>query len=391
MPPHLSLDSDPSYLLPHADCSPLGSSPTLCVVYLLHLIPRLNASPAFTDSMHDKIAAAVAVPWAPLGSVATGYASGSPYWRNDNESIKFLWNLMKPFTESSGIQPVDGIYAGFENAKMMMYSRESPPINNMDLTLYVASDSNSTCPSTDSPCLKSWPGATDPTNGSPIGSYRANASFDCRGRPWYTRSKGMPITGFGTQSGATWSEIYTFMQGGYSKVGITAARHVLSADGSFLGVAGVDFFLDSIEEILKSSTKTSKGTLIVFVVDDDGKMISSSVDDTVTRINLNGVEEQQNARNNTNAVIGAVANSVMSEFGGWDAASGLVKIVDVAPIGLHYYQSLNLTDDYGLHWHVAVVEVVQCDKGYYVAPTWAVDRPAAGTTECKAASWNLCA
>jgi hypothetical protein len=44
--------------------------------------------------------------------------------------------------------------------------------------------------------------------------------------------------------------------------------------------------------------------------------------------------------------------------GGWDKMNGTVASVVVEGKGLNWYQSRVLRDQYGLHWHVVVVETV---------------------------------
>jgi hypothetical protein len=63
------------------------------------------------------------------------------------------------------------------------------------------------------------------------------------------------------------------------------------------------------------------------------------------------------AANSTNRVIGAVARAVNAR-GGWAATAGQVVTIDVPSLGLFWFQHLNLTDQYGLMWHVAVAQVV---------------------------------
>jgi hypothetical protein len=63
------------------------------------------------------------------------------------------------------------------------------------------------------------------------------------------------------------------------------------------------------------------------------------------------------AANSTHRVIQAVAQDVDAR-GGWAKTAGRVYTVDVPSLGLHWFQHLNLTDPYGLKWHVAVAQVV---------------------------------
>jgi hypothetical protein len=62
------------------------------------------------------------------------------------------------------------------------------------------------------------------------------------------------------------------------------------------------------------------------------------------------------ATNSSNRVISSVAREV-DKRGGWAKTSGEVVTTDVASLGLYWFQHLNLTDQYGLRWHVVVAEV----------------------------------
>jgi hypothetical protein len=124
-----------------------------------------------------------------------------------------------------------------------------------------------------------WNNATDPITGAHEGGPTyTGASYDCRGRLWYQTSKASTAVEAASRGGAVgtvWSPPYLFRQSG--TVGLTAARHLVTGEGAFVGVAGADFEMSSVEALLRDSTDASGGTLTVFVVDADGKMISSSV------------------------------------------------------------------------------------------------------------------
>mmetsp|Transcript_38171 Transcript_38171/g.49396 ORF Transcript_38171/g.49396 Transcript_38171/m.49396 type:complete len:453 (-) Transcript_38171:2219-3577(-) len=53
-------------------------------------------------------------------------------------------------------------------------------------------------------------------------------------------------------------------------------------------------------------------------------------------------------------------------IGGWIAANGTIFTSQIDGKGLYWAQSTELTDDYGLHWHVVLVEQVSCEVGYYI-------------------------
>jgi len=66
------------------------------------------------------------------------------------------------------------------------------------------------------------------------------------------------------------------------------------------------------------------------------------------------------AANSSDRVIRAVGQEVDAR-GGWATTAGQVITMDVPSLGLFWFQHLNMTDPYGLKWHVAVAQVVSVD------------------------------
>jgi hypothetical protein len=92
----------------------LAPEPTLLPAPMTLLVAlwlcRIFSFAAFTSSMLDKVASAVAVPWAPLGSIAAAFSSyrvkstdathvGGYTIMDDNATAAVLWMLMKPYAE----------------------------------------------------------------------------------------------------------------------------------------------------------------------------------------------------------------------------------------------------------------------------------------------------
>ena len=123
-------------------------------------------------------------------------------------------------------------------------------------------------------CYVQWDNATNPVTGVREGGPTQATSFDCRIRPWYIASKTSTEVVRGA-AGPIWSAPFLLVQ--TNTLGLAAARRIITKDGAFVGVAGIDFELSTIERLLRDTTAASGGTLTVFVVDSVGKMISSSV------------------------------------------------------------------------------------------------------------------
>ena len=262
-----------------------------------------------------------------------------------------------------------------------MYER-SPEYRKRPVTFLYTRDSNFTCYKNNveySGCFVRWNNATNQETGAREGgSTYTEPDFDCRKRPWYIDSKANSELRAGAV-GAMWSAPYVFIQSG--TIGLTASRHLVTKDGSFVGVVGADFELSTLKALLEDSASAAGGTLIAFVVDSFGKIISSSVtnsrsfsfiyyitirmtflatwaflQESDTTISADGTT-QLLAANSSNRVISAVAKEV-DERGGWATTSSQVVTIDVPSLGLYWFQHLNLTDQYGLRWQVVVAEVV---------------------------------
>ena len=82
--------------------------------------------------------------------------------------------------------------------------------------------------------------------------------YDARIRPWYIEAV--------AAGRRTWSPIYVFPNSGFP-VGITAARPLFSPSAQLVGVAGVDFVLDSIDSILTKFAPLN--STIVYILDGD--------------------------------------------------------------------------------------------------------------------------
>ena len=172
--------------------------------------------------------------------------------------------------------PIDALHVGFENAKFIMYERTTT-YHERSISFAYSRDANYTCYQNDTSirgCYVQWDNATNPVTGAYEGGPTQVTSFDCRIRPWYEASKASTEVRGGA-AGAIWSDPYILVQTG--TVGLTAARHLVTKDGSFVGVTGADFELSTLEGLLQESAETSADTLTVFVVDSAGRMMACSV------------------------------------------------------------------------------------------------------------------
>jgi hypothetical protein len=144
---------------------------------------------AFAESMVDKVADGMSVPWNPLSSIYAAFSSnwifdedGTLLSQDDNATARVLWIMMKPFVDGIGINnPIDAIYAGFESGKFLLYGTTSVPKR----PVYYAhmSDRNHSCTEYGSPCWDNFENVTNSETGETYGPPTSHAKYDCTLRP----------------------------------------------------------------------------------------------------------------------------------------------------------------------------------------------------------------
>jgi serine/threonine protein kinase/membrane protein implicated in regulation of membrane protease activity len=289
--------------------------------------------------------------------------SGFVEYVDHNHTQEYFWALFKPF-QMEEASSIDVIYAGFENGMFIGYGTPAPG------KLYFELNENSTCYEDDGdeikPCWRIYLGnSTDETTGKIAGPPTITGKYDPRGRPWYTKS---------LSTGSIWTDPYIFAD--YGVLGITAAIQLETDEGEIIGVGGADYQLGSLQTVLVEMVE-GYDDLLIFIVDNSGNMMAASVPGASITDDL----EQIVANESSVAVISAIANHIEKPrnaggLGGWVAANGTVMTIDVDGEGLYWAQSTELTDAYGLHWHIVVSELVSCDQGFFSPPEYK-------ETECK--------
>lgn len=125
-------------------------------------------------------------------------------------------------------------------------------------------------------------------------------------------------------------------------MGITAALQLTNTNGQLLGVMGADYRLSSIENILVA--KVANTPSVVFIVDDEGFMISASI----VGASLNG-DLQVKANESSIDLIRLCANTIESTFHhNWTAASGILLTIDVPGDGVYFAQNNALYEEVSL-------------------------------------------
>ena len=150
---------------------------------------------------------------------------------------------------------------------------------------------------------------------------------------------------------AGWSSPYIFASNG--ALGITAAAPLYNTDGSeVLGAAAADYELSTIDDLLASNVEGIEDETTIFIIDNNGDLISSSVPGVVTNA---ARTVRVRATNCTDAVVKAAAVMILDAYASFSAASKHMIAVDVGGAGLFWAQSRELNDEYRLRWHVVVV------------------------------------
>ena len=127
---------------------------------------------------------------------------------------------------------------------------------------------------------------------------------------------------------------------------------------------GVDYKISTIGDMLRSGVGSENG-FTLYIVDNLGRLIASNIEgaalDAVTRRwGVLAIEAPQIS-------ISATASGLLKLKGSWDAVNGIDGIVIFVPgVGLSWVKSTKVTDRYGLHWHVVVVEVIKCNVGSFL-------------------------
>lgn len=115
---------------------------------------------------------------------------------------------------------------------------------------------------------------------APRGTYPS----DPRQRPWYLAA----LRALQDGDEARWSEPYIWMRrdGGTEVPGVSYARPVLDPAGELLGVLDIELELGNLSSFLRGLRVGQTG--IAFVIDGDGKLIASSLDQPLTAADANG-------------------------------------------------------------------------------------------------------
>lgn len=255
-----------------------------------------------------------------------------------NSLDRYIWTLIKPlYGQGSSI---DSIKLAFENGAFLKRGTTT-----YDCNISGSVDFQRTANDT------RYSYKVDCVSGEPIGENGGPPFLiDSRYQSWYTRA---------SASGSSWSAPFCPPSTDY--VQITAAQSMFTAKGRFLGVAGVNYLISSIEELLQSAAATEYGVYTLFIVDSSGKLVASSISGVAYDNCI-----QVKASECNSSIINATARFIESStVGGWEMSNGTTFTSELAQ-GSFWILSQRCKDDYGLIWYLIVVQKVQCPLGYAV-------------------------
>ena len=183
--------------------------------------------------------------------------------------------------------------------------------------------------------------------------------FDARSRPWYINAV--------EKETATWSEIYFLFSG--QDMTISASHPVFDNGQKLVGVVSSDIFISKISAFLKNLKIGETG--LGFIVDRDGLLIASSVDEKPF-IDPGGDEEQRRLSASESAIpaIRDASEFLINQFGDYDNITG-EKRLEYEIDGLRQFMQVSrVQDEYGIDWLVIVVipelDFLEHIKGTYL-------------------------
>ena len=292
----------------------------------LAVVSSRTFNSAFSTAVVAGIDGLINVPWRSfLQKTKTAFSSDYLSSGESGDAFSYLWSHFKPFHEQRlaypGSASLNFVFLGFENGAFLGYTTASSGEQPGQMVFCQSSDAS--CPEyeIDSMCRLAYDDATDRSTGKISGPVSSSRAYNTTARPWYVKSK--------KSRSNVWTDPYVFS--GSGQLGITAALPLLDASGRFLGVAGADYELSSIEALLGANV-AEDGEFLIFIVDgDDGDDEHRMIASNVPSVTYNDSTKQTfSAPASPNAVVAAVSRSIIDDHGGFDSANGAVLTVDVS-------------------------------------------------------------
>ncbi|KAH8069119.1 sulfuric ester hydrolase [Aureococcus anophagefferens] len=289
-------------------------------------------------TLESDIDALLTVPWPPLAVTAQVFATGLVGssvvgdLASDDDLRSTLWLLIRSMRAQAAVYM---IYVGDENGTFVGYYGEGQTNRGGDFYYTMldgpACDFSGACRKYFDFCF-----ADD---------YYDVASYDPRARPWYAGA-------LETAASASWSDVYIFADD--AAPGISAVDRLYDADGSFAGVAAVDYKLSAIEGLVAAAYNYSEDGSIAFIVEPDGDLIAASLPNVALAYDASGDLAQVPAADCSAPLIRAAY------------AHGGDSELDLLTVDGAQYWILRsvLADAFGLRWNFTALHPTECPAGY---------------------------
>jgi HAMP domain-containing protein len=175
--------------------------------------------------------------------------------------------------------------------------------------------------------------------------------FDVRQRPWYQQGK--------LSKQPVWTDIYRFQED-REVLGISLVQAHYNQQQQFDGVLGVDFILPNLGQMLRRFNPLSTGH--IYIMEHDGTLIASSsakvpYDASLKRLKATEFDDPLVQRS------AALVDATTVTVGPHPPQQSWQFQLNNQ---IHYVRSVNLTDAYGLDWHVVVV----ASEADFMAQIW---------------------
>ncbi len=188
--------------------------------------------------------------------------------------------------------------------------------------------------------LYTWATLPGSGRGEPI---EVREEYDPHVRPWFVRAVQAMDT--------AWSDVYASASSSGNAF-ITAVRPAVSKEGDFRGVVGADIILSQAASFLEAMTRDQAA--IVFVVEDDGRLIATSTGERVVTIR-DGQAIRPHAASSAHGAIRAASHLVDDLHGGFRGVGSRFQHSLTADGERYVLELRPLADGHGLRWVIGVL------------------------------------
>jgi signal transduction histidine kinase/sensor domain CHASE-containing protein/CheY-like chemotaxis protein len=136
---------------------------------------------------------------------------------------------------------------------------------------------------------------------------KGNSDFDARTRPWFKAAI--------AAGRMAWYPVYRYVvndaEGAYETLGIGMSSPMYDAQGELIGVTAADVALSQLSNFLRELNPNAKS--VAFIAEPDGKLLATSTQDPVYRINGDKTE-RMDFSNSNNPLIRAAGESLLQSL-----------------------------------------------------------------------------